>query len=74
MKLYYQRLKELRKEMNASQADVAEKCGMSQKKLSRLENGKIKLKLSDLKALCLYYKLSSNYILGLPEDLNYPEK
>lgn len=76
MKTYNQKFKDLRadKEPSVTQTDVAEKCGITQRKLSYIENGATEPNLDDLKALCLYYGVSADYILGLPKNLKYPER
>lgn len=76
MKNFNQLLKELRedKKVKLSQAQVGAECGISQRKLSFIEKGVTEPNLQDLRALCLYYGVSADYLLGLPKDLNYPEE
>lgn len=75
MKKYNELLKDLRTdyEPKASQKAVGEKCYISQSKLSYIENGKREPNLDDLRALCRFYNVSADYILGLP-DLPYPKR
>ena len=75
MKSYNIILRELRedKEPKPTQKEVGEKCGITQRKLSFIENGTTEPTIDDLKALCLYYNVSADYILGLP-NLPYPQK
>ena len=61
-------------EPKPTQSEVGEKCGITQRKLSFIEQGKTEPNLQDLKALCLYYGVSADYILGLPKNLKYPER
>ncbi len=76
MKKYYELLKELREdsEPKLTQAQVGEKCGITQRKLSYIEKGITEPNIEDLKALCLYYGVSADYILGLPSNLKRPKK
>ena len=76
MKEYYKILKELREdaEPKRTQSEVGEKCNITQRKLSFIENGTTEPNLQDLRALCLYYGVSADYILGLPKGLKYPER
>ena len=75
MKKYYDILKELREDLEPkpTQAEVGAKCGITQRKLSFIEKGVTEPNIQDLKALCTYYGVSADYILGLP-DLPYPKK
>ena len=75
MKEYNEILKDLRTDLEPkhSQREVGEKCVMTQSKLSSLECGKTEPNLCDLRALCRFYNVSADYILGLP-DLPYPKR
>ena len=68
-------LRDLRADLatRSSQKTVGEKCGISQRKLSFIENGKTEPNLDDLRALCRFYNVSADYILGLP-DLPCPKR
>lgn len=76
MKEYNEILRELRedKEPKPTQSEVGERCGITQRKLSFIENGTTEPSIQDIKALCLYYGVSADYILGLPYDLKRPER
>lgn len=76
MKEYHHILKELREdtEPKQTQSQVGEKCGITQRKLSFIENGTTEPSIQDLRALCLHYGVSADYILGLPKNLKYPER
>ena len=74
MKQYNVILRDLREdsEPKKTQIEVGEKCGISQRKLSFIEKGITEPNIRDLKELCLFYNVSADYILGLP-DLPYPK-
>lgn len=76
MKRYNELLRELREdtEPKPTQSEVGVKCGITQRKLSFIEQGKTEPNIEDLKALCLYYGVSADYILGLPYNLKRPER
>lgn len=76
MKEYCEILKELREdtEPKQTQSEVGKKCGITQRKLSFIENGITEPNIQDLKSLCLHYGVSADYILGLPRGLKYPER
>lgn len=71
---YYQRIKALREDHDLNQAQVAAQLGIDQSYYSKYEQGKHPLPIQHLKKLCDYYGVSSDYILGLPEGLNWPRK
>lgn len=68
------RIKELRTDNDMRQQDVAEKCGITQRKVSFIENGTTEPNLEDLRQLCKLFNVSADYILGLPKGLDYPER
>ena len=68
---YYQRLKGLREDHDKSQREIAEYLGTEQSYYAKYENGKRPLPIDRLKALCEYYNVSADYILGLSENLPY---
>lgn len=70
---YYQILKGLREDKDLKQINIANLLGTTQSYYAQYENGHRPLPISHLKTLCLYYNVSANYILGLP-DLPYPKR
>ena len=72
----YERIKNLREdhEPKITQSQLGKILFMSQKKISRLEVGAAKPTPEDLQQLCLFYHVSADYILGLPEGLPYPKR
>ena len=60
---YYNRLKELRTDRDLFQKDIAEILDIDQQYYSRYEQGKNELPIRHLKTLCLFYGVSSDYIL-----------
>ena len=69
---YYERLRELREDIDKSQGAIAEALGITQQQYSLYENGKRQLPLELLQKLCLLYGVSADYILGLPKHLKWP--
>ena len=68
---YWKRLKGLREDHDKSQREIAEFLGTEQSYYAKYENGKRPLPIDRLKALCEYYNVSADYILGLSENLPY---
>ena len=62
------------REPKTTQKEIANLLGTTQQYYSEYETGKRKLPIEHLIKLCLFYKVSADYILGLPKGLNYPER
>lgn len=61
----YERIRELRKESGWSQAELAEKVGYADKSMiSRIENGKIDLKLPQLEEFAKVFGVPSSELVG----------
>ncbi|MBQ8781468.1 MAG: helix-turn-helix transcriptional regulator [Oscillospiraceae bacterium] len=60
----YQRLKDLREDMDITQKDVAEFLGMKQSQYSLYETGQRKLSVSEYIRLAEFYNVSLDYITG----------
>lgn len=67
----YKKLRELREDNDLKQSDIAQILSMTQSNYSFIENGVAELKANELKKLCLFYKVSADYILDLPQGLKY---
>ena len=52
-----------------TQTDLANVLGMTQRKISFLETGATEPSLRDLKAICMYFQVSADYLLDLPNTL-----
>lgn len=71
---YVSRLRALREDRDKSQREIGKILNKSQQGYAHLENGNARFTIDDLIKLCLYYKVSADYILGLPQDLDYPKR
>ena len=69
---YTKILRELREDSDLTQAQVAAVLGTTQQVYARYEKGINELPVRHLRALCLLYGVSADYILGLPEGLKRP--
>ena len=63
--LYKKRLRDLREDSDKTQQEIAEILGTSQTMYARYERGANELPIRHLIALCKYYNVSADYILGL---------
>ncbi|MBR5619123.1 MAG: helix-turn-helix transcriptional regulator [Clostridia bacterium] len=68
MKSWQERIRELRGDHDLTQRDVAALLGTTQQVYSRYEQGVNELPIRYLITLCRFYKVDSNYILGLSEQ------
>ena len=65
----HEKLKKLRQEKHKTQSELAEYLQTGQSYYAKYESGKIPLPAERLRQLCLYYHISADYFLGLPDDL-----
>lgn len=68
------KLKELREDRDLTQQEIANILECKQNTYQQYETGKRQIPLQSLIKLCLFYKVSADYILELPEGLNYPKR
>lgn len=68
---YYDRIKNLRIDADLSQKQIADLLKTSQSYYAKYENGHRPLPIDRLRELCLYYNVSADFILGLPEGMPY---
>ncbi len=61
------KLKELREENNVSQKEIADFLNIKQNTYSQYETGKRQLPVDVLIKLSKFYKISTDYILGLED-------
>ena len=62
---YVKRIRDLREDNDKTQQEIADILGTSQTMYARYERGANELPVRHLIALCKYYKVSADYILGL---------
>ena len=66
MKNYNDRIRELREDNDLTQTQVAKMLGIDQRVYSNYELGYRALPIEHLIKLFLFYKVSADYILGIP--------
>ena len=67
---YVKRIRDLREDRDKTQQEIADVLGTSQTMYARYERGANELPIRHLIALCRYYGVSSDYILGLKDTMN----
>lgn len=65
---YLERLRGLREDKDLSQKQIAQMLGVAQTTYSQYELGKRPLPLDYLIALCKFYGVSADYVLGLSTE------
>ncbi len=73
MKNTYEIIKDLREDNDKKQIELATFLGITKQQYSLYETGKREFKIKHIKDLCIFYNVSANYILGLPE-LPHPKR
>ena len=68
MKLTFgDRVRGLREDLDLNQTALAKAVNMTQRKISYIECGKYEPSLDDIVALCRFFHVSADYLLGLSE-------
>ncbi len=65
MKDYIEIIKDLREDNDKTQKEIAEYLGTTQQVYSRYEKGLNEIPVRHIFALCKFYNVSADYILGL---------
>lgn len=66
------RLQEIIEDGDTSQSKLAKEIGVTRRQLNRWINGEAEMGIYKLKAICEFYKVSADYVLGLPNGLSKP--
>jgi transcriptional regulator with XRE-family HTH domain len=69
MTVYYPRLRDLREDRDMTQEQIAQMLNMKQSQYSRYERGIRDIPTDVLITLAKFYNTSTDYILGLTNDL-----
>ncbi len=70
MKDYTERIRDLREDNDKTQQEIADYLGTTQQVYSRYEKGINEMPIRHIIALCKYYHVSADYILGLKDEIN----
>ena len=62
---YRTRMRNLREDRDLTQKEVGAVINKSQQGYSHIEDGRAELKIEDLKKLCRFYGVTSDYFIGL---------
>ena len=69
MKLTFgEKIRNLREDADLNQTELGKAVGITQRKISYIECGKYEPNIGDIIAFCHFFKVSSDYLLGIPEE------
>lgn len=71
---YVDRLTEIRQDRDINQKEIARILNCQQSAISKYERKIREYKIKDIIKLCEFYNVSADYILGLPDNLPYPDR
>lgn len=72
--MHFTRLRDLREDKDMKQVEIAEKLGIHQTTYSDYELGNLNVPITTLSQLAEFYNTSTDYILGLTNELKpYPK-
>ena len=69
-----EKLRLLREEQELNQTELGKLLNMTQRKVSYLERDRYEPSLQDIKAICTYFRVSADYLMGFPKPLPYPKR
>ena len=69
-----EKIKNLREDANLNQSQLGKATNMTQRKISYIECGKYEPSIDDIVSLCNYFKVSADYLLGVPHHYRHPHK
>ena len=69
-----EKIRLLREEKELNQTELGQAVNMTQRRVSYIENDRYEPSVEDLKALCNFFQISADYLLGFPKNLPYPRK
>ena len=69
MKLSFgEKIKNLREDRDLNQTQVGQAVCISQRKMSHLERGECEPSIDDIVALCKFFGVSADYLLGMDDE------
>ena len=68
MKLTFgEKIKNLREDRDLTQGQLGKLINMTQRKISYIENNKYEPSIDDIRAFCLFFEVSADFLLELPD-------
>ena len=67
-----EKIRWLREERGLNQTQLGAQLHMTQRKISYMECGRYEPSISDLVDLCLFFKVSADFLIGIPPGMPFP--
>lgn len=68
---FYERIKNARIDADEKQETIAKMLGITRQQYGLYETGQREFKIKHIQKLCIYFNLSADWILGLPDGMPY---
>ena len=68
-----EKVRALREDADMNQTELGKALNITQRKISYIECGKFEPGLQDIVALCNFFKVSADYLLGIAEKYDNPD-
>lgn len=68
-----EKVRALREDADLNQTELGKAINITQRKISYIECGKFEPNLQDIIAICNFFKVSADYLLGIPKHYENPE-
>ena len=68
---FYERIKNARIDADEKQETIAKMLGITRQQYGLYETGQREFKINHIRKLCIYFDLSADFLLGLPEGMPY---
>ena len=69
-----EKIRLLREEKELNQTELGKAVNMTQRKISYIENDKYEPSMDDIKALCKFFNVSADYLLGFNKNMPFPKR
>ena len=69
-----EKVRNLREDADLNQTQLGKELNMTQRKISYIECGKYEPSVEDIAAICNYFKISADYLIGIKKGYDYPER
>lgn len=69
-----EKIRLLREEREINQTELGRAVNMTQRKISYIERDRYEPGIEDIRALCRFFNVSADYLLGFPKNLPYPRR
>ena len=69
-----EKIRYLREEKGLNQTELGKEIHMTQRKVSYIECGKYEPSIDDIRAICEFFQVSADYLIGNKKGLKHPDR